>query len=79
MMSTGYPGGGKCDKPRDAKLSGNVSVQEAPFDMVWQLSTNDKAHVSLKKIAFFYLHHITHLLGRGGGARWDRRAMKTDQ
>ena len=39
-------GGGKCDKPRDAKLSGNVSVQEAPFDMVWQLSANDTAHVS---------------------------------
>ena len=46
-------GGVKCDKPRDAKLSGNVSVQEAPFDMVWQLSANDKAHVSLKKITFF--------------------------
>ena len=39
-------GQGKCDKPRDAKLSGNVSVQEASFDMVWQLSANDKAHVS---------------------------------
>ena len=48
-------GQGKCDKPRDAKLSGNVSVQEASFDMVWQLSANDKADVSWKKIAFLPL------------------------
>ena len=46
-------GQGKCDKPRDAKLSGDVSVQEAPFYLVWQLSAYDEAHDSLKKNRLF--------------------------